>query len=77
MSFELLSEPKYLPSLYHRAFMYDRFGHYDKAIEMWEEILVRLKRDWNSEDIKWPKESIEILINKIVRRNQGKVISYP
>jgi transcriptional regulator with XRE-family HTH domain len=76
-SFELFPEPKYLPSLYHRAFMYDRFGHYEKAIEMWEEILLRNKRDWNSQDIVWPVESIEILKNKIVRRDQGEVIPYP
>jgi len=68
-SFEILPEPKYLPSLYHRAFMYDRFGHYEKAIEMWEEIIVRQKRDWNSEDIKWPEETIEILKNKIAVQN--------
>ena len=45
--------------------MYDRHGYYEKAIEMWEEILVRQKRDRNSEDIKWSEESIEILKNKI------------
>lgn len=67
-SFEIMPEPKYLPSLYHRAFMYDRFGYYEKAIEMWEEILMRQKRDWNSEDIQWPEESIQILKNKTAER---------
>jgi len=44
--------------------MYERFNCYEKAIEMWEEILIRQKRDWNSEDIKWPEEMIEMLKNK-------------
>jgi len=76
-SFEIMPEPKYLSSLYHRAFMYDRFGHYEKAIEMWKKIIVRQKRDWNNEDVKWPEETIEILKNKIVSCNQGEIISYP
>jgi len=63
-SFDILPEPKYLPSLYHRAFMYERFNDYEGAIKMWEEILIRLKRDWNSEDIKWPEEMIEMLKSK-------------
>ena len=71
-SFDIMPEPKYLQSLYHRAFMYDRFGHYEKAIEMWEEILLRNKRDWNNQDEKWPKETIEILKNKIAQRNQDE-----
>ena len=65
-SFEIMPEPKYLPSLFHRAFMYDRYGLYAKALEMWEEIAVRLKRDWNSESIAWAYESIEILKGKIM-----------
>ena len=68
-SFDIMPEPKYLPSLYHRAFMYDRFGYYEEAIKMWEEITIRLKRDWNSEDIKWAEDTIKILSNKITNKN--------
>ena len=68
-SFDIMPEPKFLPSLYRRAFLYERFEYYEKAMEMWEEILVRQKRDWNIEEIKWPEESIENLKSKIARRS--------
>ena len=76
-SFDIMPEPKYLQSLYHRAFMYDRFGHYEKAIEMWEAIKIRAKRDFQYDEDKWGNETIEILKSKIIRKNQGEIISYP
>jgi transcriptional regulator with XRE-family HTH domain len=67
-SFAAMPEPKFLQSLYHRGFMYDRFGYYEKAIEMWEEILVRQERDYNGEDMQWPVEMIVGLKNKIAKQ---------
>ena len=65
---ETISPPP-CQSLYSLAFMYDNLGHYAKAIEMWEEITMRLERDYqyaaDSQERVWPREMIESLRNKI------------
>ena len=61
-------------SVYSLAFMYDHLGYYEKAIEMWEEIITRNKRDYNigieSDENKWAYEMTETLRNKIVQREK-------
>ena len=68
---ETMSQPPCQP-VYSLAFMYDACGHYEKAIEMWEEIIMRNKRDYNNEvegeNNKWPREMIESIKNKIAQR---------
>ena len=70
---ETISPPP-CQAVYSRAFMYDNLGYYEKAIAMWEEIIMRNKRDYNneaeSEENKWPREMIEALKIKIVQRGQ-------
>jgi len=67
---ELLQPPPCHP-VYSRAFLYDNLGYYEKAIEMWEEIIMRDERDYQGERSDWPREMIEAMKNKIARREQG------
>ncbi|MCL2774161.1 MAG: helix-turn-helix domain-containing protein [Oscillospiraceae bacterium] len=73
--YDLSIQPPPMSAIYARAFMYDTWGKYEKAIEMWEEIKMRNKRDYNNqvegEDNKWPNEMIAALKNKIAQREQG------
>jgi len=52
-------------SVYARAFLYDSLGHYEKSIEMWEEIILRDKRDHNGENGQWPREMITAIKCKL------------
>jgi transcriptional regulator with XRE-family HTH domain len=60
----------YINSTYSRAFLYDNLGYYEKAIEMWEEIIMRDNRDFDGTASEWPRDMIETLKNKIAQRDQ-------
>ena len=70
--FDETMSPPPCQAVYSRAFMYDNLGHYEKAIEMWEEIIMRHERDYNdeieSDGNKWPREMIEAIRDKITER---------
>jgi len=72
--FDRATPPPPCQSVYSRAFMYDNLGYYQKAIEMWEEIIMRINRDYynddESESNKWPHEMIAAIKNKITERGQ-------
>jgi tetratricopeptide (TPR) repeat protein len=72
--FDATMSPPPCQSVYSRAFLYDNLGYYEKAIEMWEEIIMRNKRDYNNaaeyESNEWPREMIEALKNKIAQRGK-------
>jgi len=72
--FDKTFSPPPCQSVYSRAFLYDNLGYYEKAIEMWEEIIMRNKRDYNNEvegeSNKWPRDMIEALKNKITQRGK-------
>lgn len=56
--------PHYADSIYSLAFLYDRLGQYEKAIQEWERILHGLQTYWNAtegEMLDWPKREIEKL----------------
>lgn len=57
-------------SVYLRAFLYDSLGYYEKAIEMWEEIIMRNNRDYDDDNKgnnnKWAHEMIEAIKGKII-----------
>ena len=58
--------------VYSRAFMYDNLGYYEKAIEMWEEIIMRDQRDYQGIGSDWPHEMIEAMKEKIAVRDDAE-----
>lgn len=69
--FDDLMQPPYCHPVYSCAFLYENIGYYEKAIEMWEEIIKRLNRDYQGEGVEWPYEMIDALKNKISQRRQS------
>ncbi|MCL2517071.1 MAG: helix-turn-helix domain-containing protein [Oscillospiraceae bacterium] len=50
------------------AFMYESWGEYEKAIEMWEEIIIRCHKDFYDVGLDWHTEMLESLKTKIAER---------
>ena len=70
--FDSQYQPPPMQAVYSRAFLYDSLGYYEKAIEMWEAIIMRDNRDYDGTASEWPREMIETLKNKIAQREQNK-----
>lgn len=63
-SYEKSPAPKWMDSLYSRAFLYEKLGQYDRAIEMWKQIIVALSEDYGireGETFDWANREIERL----------------
>lgn len=64
ISYEKSHAPKWMDSLYARAFLFDKLSRYDEAIEMWEIIIKSLADDYGIKDgetADWPKRELEKL----------------
>lgn len=61
--------PRILSPLYSLAFLYNDLGRYADAIKQWEEIILRLKEDWNHEEnsdgLQWARDTIRQLKEKM------------
>lgn len=67
-SYEESPYPKWMDSLYARAFLFEKLGRYQEAISMWESVIDSLAKDYhitNGECVDWPKREIEKLRKKI------------
>lgn len=63
-SFKKSPSPKWMDSLYSRAFLYERLGQFSNSIEMWEQIITVLSEDYDirgGETVNWAKREIERL----------------
>lgn len=64
ISYEKSPSPKWMDSLYSRAFLYEKIGQSGRAIEMWEQIIAALSNDYSirdGESIDWARREIERL----------------
>ena len=63
------AKPHILSPLYSLAFLYNDLGRYADAIKQWEEIILRLKEDWNHEEnsdgLQWARDTIRQLKEKM------------
>lgn len=60
-SYELTTAPKWMDSLYARAFLYERIGDIPKAIKMWEKIIVSYEEDYginSGNAVNWPRNEL-------------------
>ncbi|MBQ4042441.1 MAG: helix-turn-helix transcriptional regulator [Clostridia bacterium] len=63
-SYEKSSAPKWMDSLYSRAFLYEKLNQPNLAIRMWEQIIAALAEDYdirNGETVDWARREIERL----------------